>query len=139
METLESVGQKWAEYDSLNYMMDLHYQAKTLQNTLKHPNSIRSFLNQMKKYYFKQELNHLMMDFLAKQIGIDDEPEFVLDRYKHTEFLLVTTRNEEWMKNLIPMIHEDSSLIAVGATHLIDINGLIAKLRNLGYNVDPMR
>ena len=31
------------------------------------------------------------MDFLAKQIGIDDEPEFVLDRYKHTEFLLVTT------------------------------------------------
>lgn len=63
METLESVGQKWAEYDSLNYMMDLHYQAKTLQNTLKHPNSIRSFLNQMKKYYFKQELNHLMMDF----------------------------------------------------------------------------
>ena len=85
METLESVGQKWAEYDSLNYMMD------------------------------------------------------VLDRYKHTEFLLVTTRNEEWMKNLIPMIHEDSSLIAVGATHLIGINGLIAKLRNLGYNVDPMR
>ena len=61
------------------------------------------------------------------------------DRYKHTEFLLVTTRNEEWMKNLIPMIHEDSSLIAVGATHLIGINGLIAKLRNLGYNVDPMR
>ena len=43
------------------------------------------------------------------------------------------------MKNLIPMIHEDSSLIAVGATHLIGINGLIAKLRNLGYNVDPMR
>ena len=31
METLESVGQKWAEYDSINYMMDLHYQAKTLQ------------------------------------------------------------------------------------------------------------
>ena len=101
METLESVGQKWAEYDSLNYMMDLHY--------------------------------------LVKQIEIDDEPEFVLDRYKHTEFLLVTTRNEDWMKNLIPMIHEDSSLIAVGATHLIGINGLIAKLRNLGYNVDPMR
>ena len=48
METLESVGQKWAEYDSLNYMMDLHY--------------------------------------LVKQIEIDDEPEFVLDRYKHTEF-----------------------------------------------------
>ena len=47
METLESVGQKWAEYDSLNYMMDLHY--------------------------------------LVKQIEIDDEPEFVLDRYKHTD------------------------------------------------------
>lgn len=43
-----------------------------------------------------------MMDlhYLVKQIEIDDEPEFVLDRYKHTEFLLVTTRNEEWMKIL---------------------------------------
>ena len=99
METLESVGQKWAEYDSLNYMMDLHY--------------------------------------LVKQIEIDDEPEFVLDRYKHTDLPKHLLLNNVHIWSLYH--HQDSSLIAVGATHLIGINGLIAKLRNLGYNVDPMR
>lgn len=79
------------------------------------------------------------MDLLAKQIGVDDGPEFAPDRYKHTGFLLVTIRSEERMKNLIPIIHGDSSLIAVGATHFTNIDELIAKLRNLEYDVDPMR
>lgn len=53
METLESIGRKWTEYDSLSYAMDLHYQAKCLQRSLEHPNEIHSFLNQMRRCYFK--------------------------------------------------------------------------------------
>ncbi len=44
--------------------------------------------------------------------------------------------SESGMKNLLPMINKDSSLIAVGAAHLIDEQGLITKLRKLGYVVD---
>ena len=58
---------------------------------------------------------------------------------EHFIEILGSRRNEEWMKNILPMIHEDSSLIAVGVGHLIGVNGLIAKLRDLGYSVEPMR
>lgn len=49
--------------------------------------------------------------------------------------LYQTIRNEEWMKNIIPMIHEGSSLMAVGAGHLIGVNGLIAKERKELYTI----
>ena len=139
METLEDVGRKVTEFDSLGYVVDLHDQAKMLQHTLKHPNSIRSFVDQMKKYYFKQALTQLSIDSLTKQLKIEDAPQIVRDRFKYMNDVLIATRNEEWMSNIIPMIHEDSSLIAVGALHLIGPDGLIAKLRDRGYKVEPMR
>ena len=37
------------------------------------------------------------------------------------------------------MINKESSLIAVGVMHLIGSDGLIAKLRKLGYIVEPIR
>ena len=139
METLEDVGRKVTEFDSLGYVVDLHDQAKMLQHTLKHPNSIRSFVNQMKKYYFKQALTQLSIDSLTKQLKLEDAPQIVRDRFKYMNDVLIATRNEEWMSNIIPMIHEDCSLIAVGALHLIGPDGLIAKLRDRGYKVEPMR
>ena len=139
METLEDIGRKATEFDSLGYVMDLHDQAKMLQYTLKHPNSTRSFVNQMKKYYFKQALTQLSIDSLTKQLKLEDAPQIVRDRFKYMNDVLIATRNEEWMSNIIPMIHEDCSLIAVGALHLIGPDGLIAKLRDRGYKVEPMR
>ena len=105
--------------------MDLHYQTKMLQNTLRHPNSTRSFMNQMKKYYFKQALTQLSIDFLIKQLKLEDTPQIIRDYFKYMNDVLIVTRNEEWMSNIIPMIHEDCSLIAVGTLHLIGPDGLI--------------
>ena len=48
-------------------------------------------------------------------------------------------RNDKWLKRLLPMINKESSLIAVGVMHLIGSDGLIAKLRKLGYIVEPIR
>ena len=139
METLEDVGRKATEFDSLGYVMDLHDQAKMLQHTLRHPNSIRSFMDQMKKYYFEQALTQLSIDSLTKQLKLEDTPQIIRDYFKYMNDVLIVTRNEEWMSNIIPMIHEDCSLIAVGALHLIGPDGLIAKLRDRGYKVEPMR
>ena len=66
-------------------------------------------------------------------------PDSIPDILKQTESQLIDTRNEEWMKNLLPMINKDSSLIAVGAMHLIGEQGLITKLRKLGYIVEPVK
>lgn len=141
METLENVFPKVIELDSLQYVLDLHDQAKTLKYALKHPDSMRSFVNQMKEHYFKQELNHLSMDALLKKAKSMDgsESELVPAIWKYNDLVIVAARNEAWMENLIPMIHKDSSLIAVGVAHLGGTNGLIAKLRSRGYNVEPIR
>ena len=104
METLEDVGRKVTEFDSLGYVVDLHDQAKMLQHTLKHPNSIRSFVDQMKKYYFKQALTQLSVDSLTKQLKLKDTPQIVRDRFKFMNDVLIAGRNEEWMSNIIPMI-----------------------------------
>lgn len=138
METLEDIGQKWTLYDSLGYTMDLPNQAKYLQYTLKYPDSIRSFLDTMEVSYRKQELNRLSMNYLCKQLSLENESDFILNYQKEAELSLVVTRNEEWMKILIPMINKGSSLIAVGVLHLIGDNGLIALLERLGYIVEPI-
>lgn len=138
METLEDIGQKWVQYDSLGYTMDLYNQAKDLQRTLKYPDSLRSFYNKIEVSYRKQELNHLSMDYMCEQANLKNEPDFVLNYFKETELSLVVTRNKEWMKVLIPMIKKGPSLIAVGAAHLPGNDGLIALLRELGYSVEPV-
>ncbi|MGP1422055.1 MAG: TraB/GumN family protein [Tannerella sp.] len=95
METLEDIGRKATEFDSLGYVMDLHDQAKMLQYILKYPNSTRPFVNQMKKYYFKQALTQLSIDSLTKQLKIEDAPQIVRDRFK----LLLSGKTFRTVKN----------------------------------------
>ncbi|MGL5226592.1 MAG: TraB/GumN family protein [Bacteroidales bacterium] len=138
METVESIIQKKIESDSLGYALSLQDQADNLLNTLKYPDNMRSFMKQMKQTYLKQELSQLSADSLVKHIGLENSPE--LDHFIQQTFsIIIDTRNKEWIKKIISMIHEDSSLIAVGAGHLPGVNGLIALLRHQGYSVEPVK
>ncbi len=137
MESLEDIGQKYIRLDSLNYTPDLHYQANTLLYTLKNKELICSFIDTIENNYRKQELNKLSFKRIVYKDT--DIPDSVPEILKQTEFQLLDTRNEEWMKNLLPMINKDSSLIAVGGAHLIGTQGLIMKLRKLGYVVEPVK
>lgn len=141
METLEDVGRKAELKDSVGYtIMNLHYQADILLKTLRYPESTKSFLSAMEKTYREQNLNRLSIDSLCQQVGFDEpQPTFILDYQKKFGELIVDIRNEEWMANILSMIKIDSSLIAIGAMHLIGENGLICKLRKLGYVVEPVR
>ena len=94
----------------------------------------------MEKTYREQNLNRLSIDSLCQQVGFDEpQPTFILDYQEKFGELIVDIRNEEWMANILSMIKIDSSLIAIGAMHLIGENGLICKLRKLGYVVEPVR
>lgn len=137
MESLKNMGQEETKLDSLIYALGLHYQANTLLHILKNKELICSSLDTIENNYRKQELNKLSF----KRIVYKDKniPDSMPDILKQTESQLIDTRNEEWMKNLLPMINKDSSLIAVGAMHLIGDQGLITKLRKLGYIVEPVK
>lgn len=138
METIESIIQKKIESDSLGYALSLQYQAEDLLNALKYPDNLRSFMKHVKQTYLKQELSLLSADSLVKHIGLKNSSKFDLIT-QQTFSKMIDTRNKEWIKKIISMIHEDSSLIAVGAGHLPGINGLIALLRHQGYNVEPVK
>lgn len=148
METLEEVNERTTYLDSLRYSINLQYQAATLKTILQCPKDISASMNLVAQLYKEQKMNGVVaIDSLNRESmnfsalgNIQDETKQYLEKLqKHYFEVLGVVRNEKWMKNIIPMIHKDSSLIAVGAAHLIGINGLIAKLRNRGYNVEPIK
>lgn len=91
--------------------------------------------------YLSQDFNYLCgytglyseaNDFL-KLINLDSEGiEFVLS-------LIVDYRNNFWMKKIPTLIHEKSTFIIVGASHLCGETGLINQLRKKGYRVEPIK
>ena len=52
--------------------------------------------------------------------------------------LMLTQRNNNWVKTLPSKISDNKTLIAVGAAHLIGKDGLIKQLREKGYTVTPI-
>lgn len=146
METLEEVNKRAVYLDSLRYSINLKYQAASLKTILQSPEKISASINLTSQLYKEQNMSSLMaIDSLDKkdmnfsELGNiqNEEKQHVQKMMEHIFEILGTRRNEQWMKKIIPMIHEDCTLIAVGAMHLIGPNGLIAKLRDCGYKVEP--
>ncbi len=52
---------------------------------------------------------------------------------------LLTQRNQIWLPKLIEILPHKPTLIAVGAAHLFGEQGLIVRLRQVGYQVKPVK
>ena len=52
---------------------------------------------------------------------------------------LLTQRNQIWLPQLIEILPHKPTLIAVGAAHLFGEQGLIVRLRQVGYQVKPVK
>ena len=55
-----------------------------------------------------------------------------------TDNLLIEERNNEWMKQLPELLHENNAFVVVGFMHLIRKCGLIEQLRGQGFIVEPI-
>ena len=51
---------------------------------------------------------------------------------------LLAERNQNWLGKLVVMLPEQPTLVAVGAAHLFGEQGLILRLRQIGYRVEPL-
>ena len=51
---------------------------------------------------------------------------------------LLKDRNQVWLGKLVSMLPQRPTLVAVGAAHLFGEQGLILRLRQLGYRVEPV-
>ncbi|CAM2783343.1 TraB/GumN family protein [Chryseobacterium flavum] len=62
------------------------------------------------------------------------------ERFMNTEQekIILTDRNQNWVKIMPEMMEKESSFFAVGGAHLIGDNGLISLLQSKGYTVKPV-
>lgn len=148
MESLEDVIRRQNYLDSLRYSaVDLRLQASALKMILQTPDSISNFNNVMEHLYKEQKWSSiLVLDSINKQVltnfkseNADKGKQKITDYWESTLTILGVNRNEKWMYTILPMIRRNSSLIAVGVMHLVGNEGLIARLREQGYKVEPVK
>lgn len=53
--------------------------------------------------------------------------------------ILINNRNKAWIKQMPDMMSEKATLFAVGAAHLFGEQGLVSLLKELGYDVVPVK
>jgi uncharacterized protein YbaP (TraB family) len=64
----------------------------------------------------------------------EQSPEFL-----KFEDIFLSNRNRKWIPTLEVLLAENSCLIAVGAAHLFEENGLISLLKQKGFTVNPIK
>ncbi|HWF43970.1 MAG TPA: TraB/GumN family protein [Candidatus Kapabacteria bacterium] len=82
------------------------------------------------------DIETMQEDYLSGNIeGLMDDPELgdLSDREKD---IFIYRRNERWLGELREILEQHNAFIAVGAGHLTGEHGLVAGLRNMGYNVN---
>jgi uncharacterized protein YbaP (TraB family) len=138
---MESIGE-WSNVrsslDSIAQRQALQQQARSLYEVIEKKGKIKAWYDSLKNEYRKTGLKCLM-NLNSFEYNQTSE---MTDKEKQTYQAIINKlgveRNERWMPIILSHIHKASSFMAVGARHLIGGNSLIAKLRALGYKVEPV-
>lgn len=104
-------------------------QATDLLEMCKADDHMSEALTSMTRAYQEQNLKKLLEIMQDPAIGgnKDDLKALIFDR------------NRNWVKKLVPVMEQQSVLVAVGAGHLPMGEGLIELLRQAGYTVEPVK
>lgn len=121
---LETIQFQASVFDSIPY----EWQAKELLKGVDSLAEMKKQFNQMVGLYKNQRLDSLSMlmgegDFSNEQYGA----------------FLLGNRNRNWVSYLHEIMGNQSVFVAVGAGHLPGEDGMIVLLRELGYEVVPLR
>lgn len=142
METNDEVSDRTASLDSIRLTIvngvPLSQQADALFHLINAEGSLRAYYDSIKTSYKRDGFACLIRmgsDESEMQSELNSSTSIKL---KEINRRLGSDRNEKWMSNILPNIRKASSLIAVGGMHLVGEDGLIAKLRSLGYKVEPV-
>ena len=117
LETLEF------QMDVLNKLATPKYFYDYFKNYADHS----KLTKQLVDYYNAEDLEGLKAMFTNEKYMTNDQ-------FK----LMLTDRNVKWTKDIPVKIKNTSTLIAIGAGHLVGDTGLIQLLKNDGYNVTPV-
>ncbi len=89
------------------------------------------------------EMKQQFKDLVEAYINMNSEKvvELMDDPSMPEEFMdkLLDERNKLMVKRMIPRLEEDRTFVAVGAGHLFGNEGIVAMLKEKGYQVEPVR
>ncbi len=85
-----------------------------------------------------QEIQKLTQ--LYKEQNLNKIAEMTLKTMETEEYNnLLKNRNDKWMPQIFEMIAKKPTFFAVGAAHLVGVDGVILRLRKEGYTVKPIK
>ena len=77
---------------------------------------------------------------LYKEQNLNKIAEMTLKTMETDEYNnLLKNRNDKWMPQIFEMINKKPTFFAVGAAHLVGVDGVILRLRKEGYTVKPIK
>ncbi|HBM16911.1 MAG TPA: hypothetical protein DD381_11280 [Lentisphaeria bacterium] len=114
---------------------NLKEQAKEMVSFIRKSQEDRSYIDLTKKVmeaYYNQDLEQIEKWFV-RYADLKDE------KVKSINYAMTTERNIFWMDTILSSVHEQSTLILVGAAHLPGKDGVINLLRKEGYSVNSVK
>jgi uncharacterized protein len=117
---LETIEEQMALFDTIPYAR----QASLLVSMIDSLPSVKKEFRDLVKLYKSQDLPAIYALTLKSEFGLDGQDEVLLFK-----------RNRNWIERIRKIIREKPTLIAVGAAHLGGKEGVVALLRESGYQV----
>jgi len=109
-------------------------QVAMLRSSLKFADRAEDLRETILQLYLSRKIGAALplQKLLARRSGIEGVT------FEGFKSLMVDGRNRTMRTRALPLLAEGNVFIAVGALHLVGENGLVALLRNAGYEVDPI-
>ena len=130
-----AAGKDIKGFETIDFQLNLLYgdplseQAKSLMSAVRNDNRVQQLAHELIAAYSKVDLEKLVEITEDSEIGMDAD----------SKEKLINERNASWAETLKTEIPEKSVLVAVGAGHLPGEKGLLALLKNLGFQVEPVK
>lgn len=122
-------------YQNSVVICDLKKQAQELLEVVTNIDSLTKECKLLELEYRQQKIGRLSDDSMSSRFSkwiVESKEEVDAENLFHGK------RNELWMEKIPAYISQKSSLIVVGCGHLVNENGLIYALRDMGYTVNPV-
>lgn len=110
----------------------LEVQAQSLLCAMENEDTGLEFMRLLNEFYAEGRLQ-AMYDLSF------DNPDDPCPSSEEFQLALVNRRNANWLGELPGMMAESSVLVAVGALHLAGEPGLVNRMREMGYTVEPIK
>lgn len=125
---LETPAEQMALFETLPKRL----QIKLLEQVVDDPQRMKRELKALLAAYLDRDLERLQR--ISRRETAGDDPELA-DWFKKR---LIGDRNRRMFERLLPILRKGPTLVAVGALHLPGEGGLLQRLRDAGYSVEPV-